>query len=107
MRSTAPQSQDPSLHVPWTPAQQRITWCPAASCGTQPKPASLYADRSAIATGTIDDMIVDGLGLANVGELGFDLPPPSDRGADGRIIDAVDVACPGDGYPWFSRQFRW
>lgn len=47
---------------------------------------SLYADLSAIATGTIDDMIVDGLGRAYVGDLGFDLPPPADRGADGRII---------------------
>src|ERR1700730_18252006 len=47
---------------------------------------SLYADLSRIATGTIDDMIVDGLGRAYVGDLGFDLPPPSDRGAVGRII---------------------
>ena len=47
---------------------------------------SLYADLSGIATGTIDDMIVDGLGRAYVGDLGFDLPPPSDRGAVGRII---------------------
>ena len=47
---------------------------------------SLYADLSGIATGTIDDMIVDGLGRAYVGDLGFDLPPPPDRGADGRII---------------------
>jgi sugar lactone lactonase YvrE len=47
---------------------------------------SLYADLSAIATGTIDDMIVDGLGRAYVGDLGFDLPPPPDRGAVGRII---------------------
>ncbi len=47
---------------------------------------SLYADLSAIATGTIDDMIVDGLGRAYVGDLGFDLPPPSDRGSVGRII---------------------
>jgi sugar lactone lactonase YvrE len=45
-----------------------------------------YADLSAIASGTIDDMIVDGLGRAWVGDLGFDLPPPPDRGADGRII---------------------
>ena len=42
---------------------------------------SLYADLSDIATGTIDDMIVDGLGRAYVGDLGFDLPPPPDRGA--------------------------
>src|SRR5260370_14154341 len=47
---------------------------------------SLYADLSDIATGTIDDMIVDGLGRAYVGDLGFDLPPPPDRGAVGRII---------------------
>jgi len=45
-----------------------------------------YADLSQIATGTIDDMIVDGLGRAYVGDLGFDLPPPPDRGAVGRII---------------------
>src|SRR4030088_1306343 len=47
---------------------------------------SLYADLSGIATGTIDDMIVDGLGRCYVGDLGFDLPPPADRGAAGRII---------------------
>jgi sugar lactone lactonase YvrE len=47
---------------------------------------SLYADLSGIATGTIDDMIVDGLGRAYVGDLGFDLPPPEGRGAVGRII---------------------
>src|SRR5262249_14620802 len=47
---------------------------------------SLYADLSGIATGTIDDMIVDGLGRAYVGDLGFNLPPPPNRGADGRII---------------------
>jgi sugar lactone lactonase YvrE len=47
---------------------------------------SLYADLSDIATGTIDDMIVDGLGRAYVGDLGFDLPPPPERGAVGRII---------------------
>jgi sugar lactone lactonase YvrE len=35
----------------------------------------LYADLSNIATGTIDDMIVDGLGRCYVGDLGFDLPP--------------------------------
>jgi sugar lactone lactonase YvrE len=43
---------------------------------------SLYADLSGIATGTI----VDGLGRAYVGDLGFDLPPPPDRGPVGRII---------------------
>jgi len=47
---------------------------------------SPYADLSGIATGTIDDMIVDGLGRAYVGDLGFDLPPPPDRGSVGRII---------------------
>jgi sugar lactone lactonase YvrE len=47
---------------------------------------SLYADLSKIATGTIDDMIIDGLGRAYVGDLGFDLPPPEGRGAVGRII---------------------
>jgi len=47
---------------------------------------SLYADLSKIATGTIDDMIIDGFGRAYVGDLGFDLPPPPDRGAVGRII---------------------
>jgi sugar lactone lactonase YvrE len=47
---------------------------------------SLYADLSDIATGTIDDMIVDGLGRAYVGDLGFDLPPTGDHGAVGRII---------------------
>jgi sugar lactone lactonase YvrE len=45
-----------------------------------------YADLSGIAKGTIDDMIVDGLGRAYVGDLGFDLPPPPDRGPVGRII---------------------
>ena len=34
----------------------------------------------------IDDMIIDGLGRAYVGDLGFDMPPPPDRGAPGRII---------------------
>jgi sugar lactone lactonase YvrE len=47
---------------------------------------SLYADLSGVATGTIDDMIVDGLGRAYVGDLGFDLPPPPGRGPVGRII---------------------
>jgi sugar lactone lactonase YvrE len=47
---------------------------------------SLYADLSGIAKGTIDDMIVDGLGRTYVGDLGFDLPPPPDRGSVGRII---------------------
>jgi sugar lactone lactonase YvrE len=47
---------------------------------------SLYADLSGVAAGTIDDMIVDGLGRAYVGDLGFDLPVPPERGAVGRII---------------------
>jgi sugar lactone lactonase YvrE len=47
---------------------------------------SLYADLSQIAAGTLDDMIIDGLGRAYVGDLGFDLPPPPDRGAVGRVI---------------------
>jgi sugar lactone lactonase YvrE len=47
---------------------------------------SLYADLSDIAAGTIDDMIVDGVGRAYVGDLGFNMPPPPDRGAVGRII---------------------
>ncbi|PAY05468.1 hypothetical protein CK489_29250 [Bradyrhizobium sp. UFLA03-84] len=47
---------------------------------------SLYADLSEVATGTIDDMIIDGLGRAYVGDLGFNLPPPEGRGAVGRII---------------------
>jgi sugar lactone lactonase YvrE len=47
---------------------------------------ALYADLSGVARGAIDDMIVDGLGRAYVGDLGFPLPPPQDRGADGRII---------------------
>ena len=47
---------------------------------------SLYADLSETAVGTIDDMIIDGLGRAYVGDLGFRFPPPPDRGAVGRII---------------------
>ena len=47
---------------------------------------SPYADLSGIAKGTIDDMIIDGQGRAYVGDLGFDMPPPPDRGAPGRII---------------------
>jgi sugar lactone lactonase YvrE len=46
----------------------------------------LYADLSRLAAGTIDDMIVDGLGRCYVGDLGFNLPPPPDRGAVGRIL---------------------
>lgn len=47
---------------------------------------SPYADLGQLATGTIDDMIVDGRGRAYVGDLGFNLPPPANRGAVGRII---------------------
>jgi sugar lactone lactonase YvrE len=47
---------------------------------------SLYADLSQRAAGTIDDMIVDGLGRCYVGDLGFNFPPPAGRGAIGRII---------------------
>src|SRR5204862_7775925 len=47
---------------------------------------SHYAGRPRIGTGTTDDMISGGQGRAYVGDLGFDMPPPSDRGADGRII---------------------
>jgi sugar lactone lactonase YvrE len=47
---------------------------------------SPYADLSGVAAGTIDDMIIDGLGRAYVGDLGFHMPPPPDRGAVGRIL---------------------
>jgi sugar lactone lactonase YvrE len=47
---------------------------------------SPYADLSDLAAGTIDEMIVDGAGRAYVGDLGFDLPVPPERGAVGRII---------------------
>ena len=47
---------------------------------------SLYADLGAVAKGTIDDMIIDGQGRAWVGDLGFHMPPPPDRGAIGRIL---------------------
>lgn len=47
---------------------------------------SPYADLSAVAAGTIDDMIIDGHGRAYVGDLGFNMPPPPDRGAVGRLI---------------------
>jgi sugar lactone lactonase YvrE len=47
---------------------------------------SLYADLSGIAAGTIDDMIIDGEGRAWVGDLGFNMPPPPDRGAVGRLL---------------------
>ena len=63
-----------------------------------------YADLSAIATGTLDDMIVDGLGRAWVGDLGFDMPPPPGRGDQGRIIlvmpdGAARVAAEGLRFP--------
>src|SRR5438552_17118312 len=47
---------------------------------------SLYADPTGAAAGTIDDMIIDGLGRAYVGDLGFHMPPPPGRGAVGRIL---------------------
>jgi sugar lactone lactonase YvrE len=47
---------------------------------------SLYADLSELAVGAIDDMIVDGAGRAYIGDLGFNMPPPPQRGAVGRII---------------------
>src|SRR5262245_18547852 len=47
---------------------------------------SLYADLGGVASGTIDDMIIDGVGRAYVGDLGFHMPPPPDLGAVGRII---------------------
>jgi sugar lactone lactonase YvrE len=47
---------------------------------------SLYADLTDVAAGTIDDMIIDGHGRAYVGDLGFHMPPPPDRGAVGRIL---------------------
>jgi sugar lactone lactonase YvrE len=47
---------------------------------------SPYADLRGIAAGAIDDMIIDGHGRSYVGDLGFDMPPPPDRGAIGRII---------------------
>jgi sugar lactone lactonase YvrE len=65
---------------------------------------TLYADLSGVATGTIDDMIVDGLGRAYVGDLGFDLPPPPGRGPVGRIIlvrpdGSTDVVAEGLRFP--------
>src|SRR4029450_4371918 len=63
---------------------------------------SLYADLSGIATGAIDDMIVDGLGRAYVGDLGFALPPPPARGpGGGTILVMPDGVCwPTDfGFP--------
>jgi len=47
---------------------------------------SLHADLGDIASGTIDDMIIDGQGRAYIGDLGFHMPPPPDRGAVGRLI---------------------
>jgi sugar lactone lactonase YvrE len=47
---------------------------------------SAYAALAHTATGTLDDMIVDRLGRAYVGDLGFDLPPPPDRGTVGRML---------------------
>jgi sugar lactone lactonase YvrE len=49
---------------------------------------SAYADLSAVAAGTLDDMIIDSSGRAYVGDLGFDLlqPQSADAGAVGRIL---------------------
>src|SRR5437763_806115 len=47
---------------------------------------SLQADLSAVAAGTIDDMIVDGRGRIWVGDLGFDLMAGVVQGARGHII---------------------
>ena len=45
----------------------------------------LHADLSAIVTGTIDDMIVDGAGRCFVGDLGFDLRAGVPPGATGGV----------------------
>jgi sugar lactone lactonase YvrE len=63
-----------------------------------------HADLTGVAAGTIDDMIVDGLGRAWIGDLGFDMPPPAGRGADGRILlvmpdGATRVAAAGLRFP--------
>jgi sugar lactone lactonase YvrE len=47
---------------------------------------TLYADLSAVATGTIDDMIVTARGHAYVGDLGFDLMAGSKPEPLGRIL---------------------
>jgi len=47
---------------------------------------SPYADLTGVAAGTIDEMIIDGFGRAYVGDLGFHMPPPPDRGAVGRML---------------------
>lgn len=65
---------------------------------------SPYADLSGIAAGTIDDMIIDGQGRAFIGDLGFDMPPPPDRGAVGRLLlvtpdGAAQVAAEGLRFP--------
>ena len=57
---------------------------------------SEYADLRHMAAGALDDMIVDRLGRAYVGDLGFDLPPPPNRGSVGRII----LVMPDGGYAW-------
>jgi sugar lactone lactonase YvrE len=46
----------------------------------------LHADLSALAAGTIDDMIVDAKGRAYVGDLGFDLLKGPSPGAVGRLL---------------------
>jgi sugar lactone lactonase YvrE len=47
---------------------------------------TLYADLSAVAAGTIDDMIVTARGHAYVGDLGFDLMAGSKPEPLGRIL---------------------
>jgi sugar lactone lactonase YvrE len=49
---------------------------------------SAYADLSSIASGTLDDMVIDTQGRAYVGDLGFDLlqPQAGGAGAVGRIL---------------------
>jgi sugar lactone lactonase YvrE len=47
---------------------------------------ALYADLSSVATGTIDDMIVDARGNAYVGDLGFDLLAGPKGGGLGRVL---------------------
>ncbi len=54
------------------------------------------------AAGTIDDMIVDGLRRAYVGDLGFRFPPPPDRGVVGRIL----LVMPDAARAWSAEGLR-